>query len=107
VQGVLVIFYLAIARSMHIPVPASQLAVLVPLSFVVQMLPISVNGFGVREATFTVYFYQIGLPREPALVVSFMGAALMMLFSLSGAVAYIARGAARAQVVQAKPTEAA
>lgn len=107
VQGVLVIFYLAIARSMHIPVPASQLAVLVPLSFVVQMLPISVNGFGVREATFTVYFHQIGLPREPALVVSFMGAALMMLFSLSGAVAYIARGAGRAQVVRAEPTEAA
>ncbi len=95
VQGVLVLFYLAIVHSMGIDAPLWHLAVIVPLSFVVQMLPISVNGFGVREATFTVYFHQIGLPRESALVVSFMGAALMMLFSLSGAVAYLARGASR------------
>ncbi len=95
VQGILVFFYLAIVYSMGIPVALWHLAVIVPLSFVVQMLPISVNGFGVREATFTVYFHQIGLPRESALVVSFMGAALMLLFSLSGAVAYVARGASR------------
>lgn len=106
VQGVLVGFYVAIARSMHIPVPASQLAVLVPISFVVQMLPISLNGFGVREATFTFYFRRLGLSLESALVVSFMGAALMMLFSLSGAVAYIARGSRKGRRVEAAPTEA-
>jgi uncharacterized membrane protein YbhN (UPF0104 family) len=105
VQGILVIFYLAIVHSMGIPVPLWHLAVIVPLSFVVQMLPISVNGFGVREATFTVYFHQIGLPRESALVVSFMGAALMLLFSLSGAVAYVARGANRGAAVEAPEPE--
>jgi glycosyltransferase 2 family protein len=106
VQGVMVVFYLAIACSMAIPVRGWQLAVIVPLSFVVQMLPISVNGFGVREATFTVYFQHIGLPRESALVVSFMGAALMMLFSLSGAVAYVARGSRRVEVSEPARTEA-
>lgn len=100
VQGVLVGFYVAIARSMHIPVPASQLAVLVPISFVVQMLPISLNGFGVREATFTFYFRRLGLSLESALIVSFMGAALMMLFSLSGAVAYLARGSRKDRPVE-------
>ncbi len=107
VQGVLVFFYLAIAYSMDIPVLAWHLAIIVPLSFVVQMLPISVNGFGVREATFTVYFHNIGLPRESALVVSFMGAALMMLFSLSGAVAYIARGPQGRRLVKQARSEAA
>jgi hypothetical protein len=105
VQGILVLFYLAIVRSMAIPVPLWHLAVIVPLSFVVQMLPISVNGLGVREATFTVYFHQMGLPREPALVVSFMGAALMLVFSLSGAVAYVARGARRRAPVDAPEPE--
>jgi hypothetical protein len=70
------------------------------------MLPISVNGFGVREATFTVYFHQIGLPRESALVVSFMGAALMMLFSLSGAAVYILRGSRGRQSVGATASQA-
>jgi glycosyltransferase 2 family protein len=92
VQAVLVAFYAAIVRSMNIPVSAWHLAVIVPISFVVQMAPVSLNGFGVREAAFTFYFSRIGLPIESALVVSFMGAGLIILFSLSGAVAYLLRG---------------
>ena len=49
------------------------------------------NGFGVREATFGFYFARLGLPLESALLVSFMGAALIMLFSLSGGVTYALR----------------
>lgn len=93
VQTLLVLFYVAIARSMHIPVSAWQLAVIVPISFVVQMLPVSVNGFGVREATFTFCFARLGLPLESALVVSFVGAALVMVFSLTGVPVYLARRA--------------
>ena len=91
VQAILVAFYLAIARSMQIPVGFAELAVIVPVSFIVQMIPLSVNGFGVREATFGFYFTRLGLPLESALLVSFMGAALIMLFSLSGGVAYLRR----------------
>jgi glycosyltransferase 2 family protein len=64
----------------------------VPMSFLVQMLPISVNGFGLREATFSFYFTRLGLPIEAALVVSLVGAGLVMLFSLSGAAVYVTRG---------------
>ena len=91
VQTVLVLFYLAIARSMNIPIGFPELAVIVPVSFIVQMIPLSVNGFGVREATFGFYFTRLGLPLESALLVSFMGAALIMLFSLSGGLVYIGR----------------
>jgi hypothetical protein len=91
VQGVLVGFYASIAHALHVVVPASHLAVVVPLSFIVQMLPVSVNGFGVREATFGYYFTRFGEPLESALVLSFVGAALIMLFSVSGAVAYLTR----------------
>jgi uncharacterized membrane protein YbhN (UPF0104 family) len=91
VQGLLVFFYVAIARSMGIPVGFAELAVIVPVSFIVQMIPLSVNGFGVREATFGFYFTRLGLPLESALLVSFVGAALIMVFSLSGGVAYLRR----------------
>ncbi len=91
VQAILVGFYAAIARAIHVPLPMAHLAVLVPLSFVVQMAPVSVNGFGVREATFSFYFAQLGLPLESALALSFLGAALMMIFSLSGAAVYLTR----------------
>jgi glycosyltransferase 2 family protein len=91
VQGLLVFFYVAIARSMNIPIGFAELAVIVPVSFIVQMIPLSVNGFGVREATFGFYFTRLGLPLESALLVSFVGAALIMVFSLTGGVAYLRR----------------
>ena len=93
VQTILVLFYLAIARSMGIPVGFTALAVIVPITFIVQMLPVSMNGFGVREATFGFYFTRLGLPLESALLVSFVGAALIILFSLSGGVVYLGRQA--------------
>ena len=58
VQAVLVAFYAAIALGLGLGVPLTHLAIVVPLSFIVQMLPLSVNGFGIREATFVVYFQQ-------------------------------------------------
>ena len=92
VQGLVVLFYVAVARSLNIPITTWDLAVIVPLSIVVQMLPISVNGFGVREATFSLYFTRIGLPIASAVLLSLVAAAVMMLFSLSGAGVYVSRG---------------
>jgi hypothetical protein len=91
VQGVLVGFYAIIAWSLHLHVPIAHLAIVVPISFIVQMLPVSVNGFGVREATFGFYFTRLGLPLEGALALSFVSAVLIMIFSTTGAVALLAR----------------
>jgi glycosyltransferase 2 family protein len=92
VQALLVAFYAAVAHSIKVPVSPWHMAVVVPMSFLVQMLPVSVNGFGLREATFSLYFTRLGLPIEAALVVSLVGAGLMMVFSLSGAAVYVTRG---------------
>lgn len=91
VQGMLVVFYAAVARSLNIPISMANLAVIVPISFVVQMVPVSVNGFGVREAAFSFYFTRIGLPIHSAMALSLGATAVVMFFSLSGAVIYVAR----------------
>jgi hypothetical protein len=92
VQLMAVAFYVTVARALHITIAPWDLAVIVPVSFVVQMLPVSLNGFGVREATFSFYFSRLGLPIESALLLSLGAAVLVMLFSLSGAAVYVARG---------------
>ena len=84
VQATMVVFYFMVAYALHLDMTFWDLAVIVPISFVVQMLPVSVNGFGVREATFSFYFSRIGLPIESALLVSLVAQALIMLFSLTG-----------------------
>ena len=62
VQATMVVFYMLVAYGLHLNVRAWDLGVIVPISFVVQLLPVSLNGFGVREATYTLYFQQIGQP---------------------------------------------
>jgi uncharacterized protein (TIRG00374 family) len=91
VQATLVGFYAAILRSMHVAVPITHLAILVPVSFIVQMVPLSINGLGLREGTFQLYFSRLGLHPNPGVTLSLIGAALMMLFSIAGAVAYLTR----------------
>ena len=92
VQATIIVFYFVVAYALHLNVSMWDLAVVVPVSAVVQMLPVSISGFGVREATFSFYFTRLGLPIEAALVVSLVGAGLVMLFSLSGAAVYVTRG---------------
>jgi hypothetical protein len=91
VQAVFIAFYAAIASSLGIHVAVMHLAILVPLSFVIQMVPLSVNGFGVRETVFVSYLSHVGIPKESALLLSLIGAALIMVFSVSGAITYVSR----------------
>ena len=91
VQALLVAFYAAVAHGIGVPVSPWHMAVIVPISFLAQLVPVSVNGFGVREAVFSYYFAQVGAPVEGGLVVSLLGAGLVMLFSLTGALAYVLR----------------
>jgi uncharacterized protein (TIRG00374 family) len=91
VQALLVAFYAGVARSLSVPISLSDLAVVVPASLLVQMIPVSLNGLGVREATFGFYFRRLGLPLESALLVSLGGAGLVMAFSLVGAGLYASR----------------
>jgi len=91
VQATMVVFYFAVAYALHLDVAMSDLAVIVPISFVVQLLPVSLNGFGVREAAFSVYFSRIGHPIESALLLSLVAQVLIIVFSLSGAAVYVSR----------------
>jgi uncharacterized membrane protein YbhN (UPF0104 family) len=91
VQATIVTFYFIVAHALSLDMSFWDLAVIVPMSFVVQMLPVSMNGFGIREATFAFYFTRIGQPLEHALLISLVPTALIMLFSLTGAAVYVGR----------------
>lgn len=93
-QGTFILFYAAVAKALGVHVPFFQLAAIVPLAGLIQLLPISVNGFGIREATFTVLFGRVGVSPESALLISLEATALILVFSVSGAVAYLLRGSA-------------
>jgi hypothetical protein len=90
-QALVVLYYLAVARGLGIPLPARAAFLMVPLCTLLQAVPVSFNGWGLRESLFALYFSQVGLPRASALAFSLVGAGLMVLLSLSGAFVWMAR----------------
>jgi uncharacterized protein (TIRG00374 family) len=65
--------------------------VFVPLLGLVMILPISVNGLGVREGTGVLLFAQIGISSEQALLMEFITYVVMVLVSLIGGVFFLVR----------------
>jgi hypothetical protein len=92
-QSLGVCYFYTVARSLAIDLPLGACFLIVPLSLLVQAVPISFNGWGVRESVFIVYFTQMGLSRESALAFSFLGAGLIVLLSFSGALVWTTRSA--------------
>jgi len=98
-QAVVVCYFYTVAQALRIPLTFAACFLMVPLNILIQAVPISFNGWGVRESVFIVYFRQVGLPKDSALAFSLVGAALIVLLSLSGAVVWTSRGA-----IEAPPT---
>jgi hypothetical protein len=90
-QTIVVLYYWSVAHALRIPLPLGVSFLMVPLCTLVQTVPISFNGWGIRESVFAVYFAQVGLPRDSALAFSLVGAGLIVLLSLSGAVVWTSR----------------
>lgn len=90
-QAAMVCFYIAVARALRVQAAPWDFAMIVPIATLVQMVPVSMNGLGVREATFSLFFAGIGLPAASGLVVSLVAHAIVMLASISGAVVWLMR----------------
>jgi uncharacterized protein (TIRG00374 family) len=91
VQITLVAFYLLMAEGLSVPLPIFLGAVLIPVSLVVQMAPVSINGFGVREAVFAFFFRRFGLPADAAVALSLVSTGMVMGLSLVGGFFFLRR----------------
>jgi uncharacterized protein (TIRG00374 family) len=60
-----------------------------PIINVVSMIPISLNGIGVRESFFVLLFSRVGLSGETALAVSIISFLLIFLWSILGGIFFI------------------
>jgi uncharacterized membrane protein YbhN (UPF0104 family) len=88
-QGIVIAGVFLNARALALDVPAAAVAVFVPLVSLAGMIPVSVNGLGVREALYILLFGRIGVPVETAVSLALLYLAVTFLASLPGGVAYL------------------
>ena len=76
------------ARALSLAVPLSAVAVFVPLVSLAGMVPVSVNGLGVREALYILLFGQVGVSPESSVSLALVYLAVTVVASLPGGLVY-------------------
>lgn len=94
-QAVVIAVVFLNARALSLDVPLAAVAVFVPLVSLAGMVPVSVNGLGVREALYILLFGRIGVAAESAVSLALLYLAVTILASLPGGVAYLMQPAER------------
>lgn len=87
--GVVLSFYIN-AMALHVDSSIGYFAVVVPMTIVLSVLPISVAGLGTREAGSVYFFAKIGVLKSVALGISLLNFVFMVLSGLIGGVLYVA-----------------
>lgn len=70
--------------ALGVDIPLAYLLVVIPLIYLTEMLPISINGLGVRESAFVFFFVQLGATKEEGLAVALLVVLMRYLAGLVG-----------------------
>ena len=88
-----------LARSLGLALPFALCLLVVPLAVIVQALPVTINGIGLREGAYVALWGAAGIPGADALALALLFFAVWTALSLCGALPLLLqrrRGAARA-----------
>jgi uncharacterized protein (TIRG00374 family) len=94
-QGVVIAVVFLNARALDLQFPFSTVGVFVPLISLAAMIPVSVNGLGVREALYIFFFGRLGASTEVSVSLALLYLAVTLIASLPGGVVYALQHSAR------------
>jgi hypothetical protein len=87
--GVVVVVWLA-GRSMDAHVPGAYYWIVVPMVSLLTMMPVSVNGVGLREWGMVLFLTPLGVTEGAAMSLSFLWFSVVTASSLLGGLVYVA-----------------
>ena len=89
VQAANVVIVWLVGQAIHAPIPATYYWVMVPMVSLLTLLPVSINGMGVREGATTLFLAPLGVEQGTAFTLAFLWFAVYATVSLLGGLVYI------------------
>jgi uncharacterized protein (TIRG00374 family) len=89
VQLVSVVILWLVGRAIDAPVPASYYGIVVPMVTLLTLIPVSLNGMGVREGGMVLFLAPLGISSATALSLAFLWFSVYVAGSLLGAGVYL------------------
>lgn len=87
-QLMTIIVHYLIALSINVNIPFSYLMLTIPIILIFSMLPITLNGIGVRDLSYISFFGVIGIDKEASFSIGFIAFFMGVSFSLIGGLIY-------------------
>lgn len=91
VQVLVILTFAAASKALGLPIPLYFLVLVVPIIAVVSQLPISLNGWGIREVMTIHFLDRIGVGRAEALALSLVCASIPLLAGAGGGIIFLLR----------------
>ena len=91
IQVVAILMFAALSRALGLEIPLVYLFLVVPMILTISQVPVSLNGWGIREWATVLFLKPIGVSAHEALSLSLIGAMIPLLGGLLGAVLFLAR----------------
>jgi uncharacterized protein (TIRG00374 family) len=87
-NGLVLLTHWSLARALHMDLAFADLMIVVPLVIILTLIPLSLNGLGVREGGFVFFLTGLGVGQAEALSFGLLSYALLVIVSLSGGAAF-------------------
>ena len=89
VQLNVITHFVIIAYALRIDVPPSAMFIIIPLATLVMLLPISINGVGVREAVMVFFFALYGVSPEAAIAFAWVWLGMLLAQGMVGGIVFL------------------
>ena len=86
-----VTFYWALSQALGLEINYGSWFVIAPIAIFVMMIPLSINGIGVREAIFIFLLSQWDVTNSTALALAWLEYGIFLAFGLVGGLVYMLR----------------
>jgi len=86
-----IVYYFLIGKSLHLNIVFTDYFIFIPLVLLIQAIPISINGLGLREGSYMEIFRYYGIPAHAAFAFSIVDVAFVLILGIAGGIIYITR----------------
>jgi uncharacterized protein (TIRG00374 family) len=86
-----ILYYFLIGRALHLKIHFIDYFIFIPIVLVIQIIPITINGLGLREGSYIEIFKFYGISARSAVSFSLVDVAFNLVLGLVGGIIYVAR----------------
>jgi acetyltransferase-like isoleucine patch superfamily enzyme len=90
-QIAVILHYYLISEALGLQIPFIKFWVIIPIALFVQLIPVSINGIGIRENLFVFFLGLFGASAASAIAFSWIAYGMVLILGLFGGILYVLR----------------